>query len=180
MTKKTVYGWVGSTVITHLQHLNLQINSVLLGLNMEEAIIWLNNHIVVLTEIITDRVQHVKTGFNSLARTTLQSCTVKWPLRSKVLPHLLLLKSSPDSTRIEANTKGLVSSHKRFISWKDESYLYSQGIVAKLEPFVDKTMLHNLSLGLKNFKLPPHRWQNHIGPDADIRTNRPGGGGGDS
>ena len=37
-------------------------------------------------------------------------------------------------------------------------------------------MLHNLSLGLKNFKLPPHRWQNHIGPDADIRTNRPGGG----
>ena len=32
-------------------------------------------------------------------------------------------------------------------------------------------MLHNLSLALKNFKLPPHRWQNHIGPDADIRTN---------
>ena len=34
-------------------------------------------------------------------------------------------------------------------------------------------MLHNLSLGLKNLKLLPHRWQNHIGPDVDIRTNRP-------
>ena len=39
-------------------------------------------------------------------------------------------------------------------------------------------MLHNLSLGLKNFKLPPHRWQNQIGPDANIVTNHPGGGGG--
>ena len=28
-----------------------------------------------------------------------------------------------------------------------------------------------------NLRRFPHRWQNHIGPDADIRTNRPGGGG---
>ena len=36
--EENVYGWVGSTVITHLQYLNLHINSVLLGLNIEEAV----------------------------------------------------------------------------------------------------------------------------------------------
>ena len=30
-----------------------------------------------VTSLITDRVQDVKTGFNSLARTTLRPCTVK-------------------------------------------------------------------------------------------------------
>ena len=33
-----VYDWIGSTVITHLQYLNLHINSVLLVLNIEEAV----------------------------------------------------------------------------------------------------------------------------------------------
>ena len=36
--EENVYGWVGSTVITHLQYLNLHINSALLGLNIEEAV----------------------------------------------------------------------------------------------------------------------------------------------
>ena len=36
--EENIYGWVGSTVITHLQYLNLHINSVLLGLNIEEEV----------------------------------------------------------------------------------------------------------------------------------------------
>ena len=36
--EEKVYGRFGSTVITHLQYLNLHINSVLLGLNIEEAV----------------------------------------------------------------------------------------------------------------------------------------------
>ena len=36
--EENIYGWVGSTVITLLQYLNLHINSVLLGLNIEEAV----------------------------------------------------------------------------------------------------------------------------------------------
>ena len=36
--EENIYGWFGSTVITHLQYLNLHISSVLLGLNIEEAV----------------------------------------------------------------------------------------------------------------------------------------------
>ena len=36
--EENVSGWVDSTGITHLQYLNLHINSVLLGLNIEEAV----------------------------------------------------------------------------------------------------------------------------------------------
>ena len=41
-----------------------------------------------------------------------------------------------------------------------------------------KTILQYLSLGLKNFRLLPHRWQHHIRPierkfNVDIRTNWP-------
>ena len=61
MAKKR-YGWVGSTVITHLQYLNLHINSVLLGLNIEEAVKLSHSH------IHGDKLTKSKTGFNSLAR----------------------------------------------------------------------------------------------------------------
>ena len=44
MVKKR-YDWVGSTVITHLQYLNLHINRVLLGLNIEEAVKLSHSHI---------------------------------------------------------------------------------------------------------------------------------------
>ena len=36
--EENVYAWVGSTVITHLQYQNLHINSLLLRLNIEDAV----------------------------------------------------------------------------------------------------------------------------------------------
>ena len=35
-------------------------------------------------------------------------------------------------------------------------------LYGELELYVDKTILYYVPLGLNNFKLLPHRWQNHI------------------